>query len=238
MKNQMQIKPLIQYFFILVLLTPASMALAVDPAATINSAGVVNFPTALNQTNNNMLHLTLDVFDIGEPDLRVDTFRYGHQWGDIQLLLDLHSITRPETDFDYGEFRVKLRVLPLDEIRSTIAIGLLSRYADSPEGNARLDDRRTSFLAVMTNQFYLFGSLETMTNWYVDNVFANFGIKLEIYQFIMMVAESDYYHSMPDALDRTHNRIGFEVDGEQNFYFQLFFSDKLDNVLLQIGSGF
>jgi len=213
-------------------------ALAVDPAMTTNSAGVIRFPSALNQTNNNMFHLSLDVIDIGGPEMRAESFRYGHQWGDVQLLMDLYSITRPESDFDYGLVRAKLRILPLDEIRTTMSIGLLGRYADDPEGKARLDDRAASLFAIITNQFYFLGGLETLTNLYVDNVFANFGLKMEIYQFLMLVFESDYYHSMAHLPDRSYNRIGIEVDGEQNFYFQLFYSDALDNVLLQFGSGF
>ena len=213
-------------------------ALAIDPSASINAAGMIAFPTALNQTNDHMLHMTLDVYDVGEPDLRVENFRYGLQWGDLQMLLDLHGITRPEPDFDFGELRLKLRVLPLDEIRTTLALGLLGRYADTPEGEARIDERKASLFAIISNQFYLFGSLATMTNLYLDNVFANIGVKMEIYQFLMLVVESDYYHSMSDLPDRNHNRIGIEIDGEQNFYFQLLYSDTLEAGLIQIGTGF
>ena len=216
----------------------APPVLAVDPSASINAAGVVAFPTAHNQTNDHMIHLSLDVVDIGEPDLRGENLRYGYQWGDLQLLLDIHAFTRPKSDFDFAQLRAKLRVLPLDEIRTTLALGLLGRYTDSDAGQARIDDRNASLFAVVTNQFYLLGSLATMTNLYLDNLFANFGLKMEVYQFIMLVAESDYYHSMPDLPDRSHNRVGIEIDGEQNFYFQLLYEDTNEHALVQFGTGF
>jgi len=219
-------------------LTMPSSSWAIDPAASVNAAGMIDFPTALNQTNDHSVAATIDVFDIGEPDLRIENFRYGYQWGDLQLLLDTHALTRPERDFDYTELRVKLRVLPLDELRTTLALGLLGRSTFEDERWARIDDRKASLFFALTNQAYLFGSLPMMTNLYLDNVFASLGVKMEVYQFIMAVLEMDYYHTMSWLEDRERGKIGIEIDGEQNFYFQVFYAHPNKHALIQIGTGF
>ncbi len=213
-------------------------AWGVEPSAGINSAAVIAFPTALNQSRDNTFQFTLEVVDIGEPDLRGENVRYGIQFGDFQLSADVHLLTKPDRDFNFAEMRAKLRVLPLDEIRTDIAVGLLGRYADTPEGEARIDGHSASLFGAVTTQAYLFGSYALLVNAYVDNVYASLGLKLEIYQYIQLIVEADYLHSMADAKDRSAGRIGAEVEGEQNFYFQLFYDEAVEAVLVQIGSGF
>ena len=129
-------------------------------------------------------------------------------------------------------------MLPLDEISTDIAVGLLYRFAESGE-KKRFDDREASLFGIVTTQLQFIPDTEPLLlNVYLDNIFFSLGIELGIYQFIKIVAEGDYLHSRPDVVERGTGRIGIEIEGEQNFYFQLFFSDRTDNVLVQIGTGF
>ncbi len=213
-------------------------AWGIDPAAGVNSAEVIEFPTALNQILDHTFHATVEIVDIGDPDLRLENLRYGMQLGDFQLLADAHFITHPDREFNYGELRAKLRVLPLDEIRTNIAVGALGRYADDDAGKARIQNRSASLFTAITNQAYLFGTQGLLTSLYLDNLIFSFGFKLEIYQFILLAGEADYLHSFTDAPERTFSKLGIEIEGEQNFYFQLFYSNAADDFLIQIGSGF
>ena len=216
----------------------SGVALGIDPAAGMNAAGVIDFPTALNQTVSHSFHASVEILDIGEPDLRMDNLRYGYQLGDFQLLTDIHLITKPDRDLDYAEMRAKLRVLPLDEIRTDIAVGYLGRLVEAEEDLARIDERKASLFIIITNQAYLFGTYSLLTNIYADNLFVNFGLKMELYQFILLIGELDYLHSMPELPERTFSKVGIEIEGEQNFYFQFFYSNTNENFLVQIGSGF
>ena len=224
-------------FFLGTLLHP-EMASAIDPSAGTNAANVIYFPTALNQVNNHTIRTSLDVVDIGKPDMRVENLGYGYQLGDLLFQLDVHAITRPKLEHFYSELRIKLRVLPLDEIRTTIALGLLGRHTEDDVIWDTLNERRASLFFIATNEAYLFGSNSMLSNFYLDNVHANLGLKVEVYQFIMAIAEVDYYHSTPQLPDRNRGRIGFEIEGEQNFFFQLFYADTYDNVLVQLGTTF
>jgi hypothetical protein len=216
-----------------------SGAWAVAPEAGINAAGLIEFPTALDQTLDHTFHFTTEIVDIGEPDLRLENLRYGYQLGNFQLLFDIHGRTEPERDFDYGEVRAKLRVLPLDEYSTDIAIGLLGRETDDDQGRARIDDRSASLFGVVTSRFFLLEATgPLLVNFYLDNLFASLGAKLEFYQFIMAVAEVDYLHSLTEAEDRAFGKIGLEIQGEQNFYFQVVYADRNENLLFQVGSGF
>lgn len=206
--------------------------------SSIYSAGVIRFPTALDQTEDNVFHASVEIEDIGEPDLAMSNARWGIQFGNFQLLTDLHLETEPGEAFDFGEIRGKLRVLPLDEISTDIAVGLLFRFAESGE-KQRYDDKEASIFGIVTTQLDLFPSAEPlMLNLYLDNLFVSIGIEVGIYQFIKVVGESDYLHSTTDVPDRNTGRLGIEIEGEQNFYFQLFYTDGTENVVVQIGTGF
>lgn len=213
-------------------------AAARGSSSSINSAGVIDFPTALDQTEDNTFHGTLEIIDIGEPDLRLANLRWGLQLGNFQLLTDLHIQTEPGESFDFGEVRGKLRVLPLDEISTDIAVGILGRFAESGEKD-RIDDREASLFAVLTTQIDVIGDAEPlMLNFYLDNIFFSTGFELGVYQFIKVIAEVDYRHSRTDVPDRTFGKFGIEIEGEQNFYFQLYYADRNENFLVQIGTGF
>lgn len=206
--------------------------------SSIYSAGVIRFPTALDQTEDNTFHATVEIEDVGEPDLAMANARWGIQFGNFQLITDLHLETEPGEAFDFGEIRAKLRVLPLDEISTDIAVGLLGRFAESGE-KQRYDDRTASLFGIVTTQLDVISDAEPlMLNLYLDNLFFSIGIELGLYQFIKVVAEADYLHSVTDIPDRNTGRIGIEIEGEQNFYFQLFYSDRTENTLVQIGTGF
>jgi len=213
-------------------------AAARGSSSSIYSAGVIDFPTALDQTEDNTFHGTVEIVDIGEPDLRLANFRWGLQLGNFQLLTDLHIQTEPGEKFDFGEIRAKLRILPLDEISTDIAVGVLGRFADSGE-RARFDGRDASLFAILTTQIDVIGDAEPlMLNFYLDNLFFSFGFELGVYQFIKVVAEADYLHSRTDVPDRSFAKAGIEIEGEQNFYFQLYYADRNEHFLVQIGTGF
>lgn len=223
----------------LTLLAPVPGAWGVEPASGVNSAGVIEFPTALDQTRTHTFHASLEIFDIGEPDLRLQNVRYGYQLGNFQLLTDIHVMTTPERDVDFGEIRAKLKVLPLDEFATDVAIGLLGREAKDEAGEERLDDSSASLFAVITSQFHpLDDAGPLLVNFYLDNVFASLGWKFEFYQFVQFIGEVDFLHSLAEAEDRTVSKVGIEMEGEQNFYFQLYYSDRNENFLLQLGTGF
>jgi hypothetical protein len=207
--------------------------------SSIYSAGVIRFPTALDQTEDNTFHGTVEIEDIGEPDLAMSNARWGLQIGNFQLLTDLHLETEPGEAFDFGEIRGKLRVLPLDEISTDIAVGLLFRFAESGE-KQRFDDKEASIFGIITTQLDIIPDAEEplMLNLYLDNLFVSIGIELGVYQFIKVVAESDYLHSTTDVPDRSTGRLGIEIEGEQNFYFQLFYTDSTENFVVQVGTGF
>lgn len=207
-------------------------------SSDIYSAGVIRFPTALDQTEDHTFHGTVEIEDIGEPDLAMNNARWGMQLGNFQLITDLHMETEPGEAFDFGVIRAKLRVLPLDEISTDIAVGLLYRFAESGE-KKRFDDREASLFGIVTTRLDLIPDTEPLLlNVYLDNLFISLGIELGVYQFIRLVAEGDYLHSRPDIAERGSGRIGIEIEGEQNFYFQLFYSDRTDDFLVQIGTGF
>jgi len=231
----------VRYLVVLALLcgTGWSTAWGLAPEASINSAGMIEFPTALDQSLAHTLHFTTEVVDIGEPDLRLENLRYGYQLGNFQLLLDLNARTVPERKFDYAELRAKLRVLPLDEFNTDVAVGFLGRKARDDQGEANIDHHSSSLFGIVTSRFFIWDSTGPLLfNFYVDNLYVSMGAKLEFYQFIMAIAEADYLHSQAEVEDRAFGKIGLEIQGEQNFYFQVVYSDRTENLLVQIGSGF
>ncbi len=244
----------------------AAALLAAAPAAAwgakastgegINTAGVIDFPTALDQPTTHTFHGTLEVFDLGEPDLRVQNMRYGFQLGNLQLLADGYWGTDPKK-FEHGEAKAKLRVLNLDEFRTYAAVGFLGRFVDGT-GKARdekakavLDDKTYSLFAVVTAELFPVAHWDAfLLNFYLDNRFGSLGLKVPVYQFIRAVAESDYHHA-GDEKDRWRSKVGVELEGEQSFYFQVYYADHADNgsakskdpktqgrVRVQIGTGF
>jgi hypothetical protein len=225
----------------------AYTAAAAGPGQGINTAGVIEFPTALDQATTHTFHATVEIFDLGEPDLRPVNFRYGFQIGNFQLLADTYWRTEPK-EYGYSEAKAKLRVLNLDEFRTYGAIGFLARFVDKKEKEpVAIDDRRYSLFAAVSAELFPFASWDAfLVNLYVDNRFASFGLKVPVYQFIHVVAEADYHHGLDEDLpglsrkekERWHSKAGIELEGEQNFYLQLFYSSAGEHARLQIGTGF
>jgi hypothetical protein len=205
----------------------------------VNAAGVINFPTALNQPTTNTLHGTLELTDIAKPSLNPYNFRYGFQHGSFQLISDLNFTIEPSHQFDYAEVKAKLQVLSLDEYRSYVAVGLLGRavrHADERE--QRIDDRTASLFVISTFEVFPFQSWGGfLINVYLDNRFITLGTKIQIYQSIQFVGEVEHLHSTLRE-DKTNSRAGVAFEGLQNTYFQLLWTDQGEHWLAQIGTGF
>ena len=220
----------------------AAMPLAVPAAELepgVNQAGVIKFPTALNQPTTNTAHLAVELTDVKKPELHLYDVRYGFQHGAFQLIADLNYAIEPVREFDYAELKAKLQVLSLDEYRSYVAVGLLGRgVQDARERKARIDDRPASLFLIST--FELFPSVDwggLLLNFYLDNRFATFGFKTQLYQGIQLVGEWEHLVST-EREDKNNGRAGFSFETMQNFYFQLLWTDQGKHVLVQIGAGF
>lgn len=223
---------------ILLLPLGASRALGLELQPGINTSHIIEFPTALDQPVDHTLAVALDVVDFGEPDIRTKNLRYGFQWGNAQLLADAHYIPEPDRKFDHGEVRAKLRLLTLDDYLASFAVGVLGRYTDTKEGDARIDDKPYSFLGVFTVELFPFDSWGGfLFNVYLDNRWASVGTKVQLIQQLKFVGEYSWLHST-DIEDRGFGKMGIEIEGEQVFYFQLLFDDRTENAVIQLGTGF
>lgn len=224
--------------WLLVALLPTA-ALAAELEQGVYTAGVINFPTALNQATTHTLHGTIELTDIAKPDLSPYNFRYGFQYGAFQLLADVNWALEPKREFDYGEVKAKLQVLSLDEYRSYLALGLLGRgIRHSDERKWRIDDRPASLFIVSTFELFPFDRWGGfLLNFYLDNRFVSMGTKVQIYQSIQFVGEVERLHST-ERKDKDNARAGIGFEGLHNFYFQLLWTDQGKHALAQIGAGF
>ena len=221
------------------LLLVCIVASAQEVRSGVNSAGVIEFPTDLDQELTHVFHGSLTFLDVEEPDLAFTNLRYGFQLGNFQLLTDLNARAEPDKEFDFGEIRAKLRVLPLDSISTNIAVGFMGRFTDSDAVKKRLADRSASLFVILTSELFLFDDLDgVLLNFYLDNLNGNLGVKVPVFQFIKVIAELDYLHGPENLDDRGSFKAGIEGEGEQNFYFQLYYSDLTEHFVFQIGSGF
>jgi hypothetical protein len=226
---------------------PLLLALALLPAGAaafeleqgVYQAGIINFPTALNQPTTHTIHGTLELTDITKPELNLYNIRYGFQYGAFQLISDLNFTIENEHDFDYGEVKAKLQVLSLDEYRSWVAVGLLGRFVrNSAERELRIEDKTASLFVISTFEIFPFNqSGGVLANVYLDNRFLTFGLKLQVYQSIQIVGEAEHLLSTVRQ-DKNNQRLGVAFEGLQNFYFQLLWTDQGRHVLAQIGTGF
>lgn len=229
---------LLVLFALALLLRPAG-GHAFELEQGVYQAGVIDFPTALNQPTTHTFHGTIELTDVGEPDLNLYNLRYGFQYGAFQLLTDFNWSIDPVHEFDYGEVKAKLQVLALDEFRSYLAVGFLARGVEhSEERPARIDDRTASLFGISTFEIFPFSDWGGfLINLYLDNRFVTLGTKIQLYQSIQFVGEVEHLH---DTLreDDTNGRAGISFEGLQNFYFQLLWSDEGEHLLAQIGTGF
>ncbi len=233
--------PLAMVLLVLALLVAARPAAGQELDPGVNTASVIDFPTALDQRTANMLHGTIDIVDLSAPDLRLANLRYGRQLGSLQLLADVYGRTEPKRELDYAELKAKLRILNLDAQRTYFALGGLARWSDQHiKDETRLDNKPYSLLGVFTTQLFPFDQWGAfLVNVYLDNRFVDAGLKVQIYEGIRFVTESDYHHG--DSNDDPHKwrfKAGLEFEGERNFYAQIFYDDVGNHTRLQIGTGF
>jgi hypothetical protein len=219
--------------------TPAARAEELEPG--MNTAGVIDFPTALDQKTPNVLHGSLELTDISAPVVLPVNARYGRQFGNLQLLADIKWRTEPVREFDYGEAKAKLRVVSLEAQRTYFAIGALGRWTDQKsKDETSLDNKPYSLLGVVTTELYPFDEWGAfLLNFYVDNRFADAGLKVQLYEGIKFVTELDYHHGdVNDLGQKWRTKAGFEFESEQNFYFQILYDDAGNHARIQLGTGF
>lgn len=221
-------------------------AWGLEPLKGTNSGHFISFPSAMEQSSRHMFHGTLEVFDLGETDLRVENVRYGFQHGNFRLQADFNFFT-PFKEFDYNILRGQLKILPLDEYRTSFALGLLRRAAFNLDSKARIQNKFASVYAVVTSELFPFNSYNRLRlNFYLDNLYASFGAKLKTHAVLDVMGEVDWIHEPFEELpttvagttERVRGKIGLELEGEQNFYFQIFLDSRFGNVAVQVGSGF
>ena len=215
-----------------------SFAEELDLAA--NPAGVIEYPTALDQITPNLVHGTLEIFDLAAPDLRPANLGYGRQWNNVQLLADMTWLPL-ERAFDHAEFKAKVRAIGFDAQRTYVAFGAIARWTDqNSKWKAVLDDRPYSLLGIVTTELYPIDAWGAfLVNFYLDNRFADLGLKVQLYQSIKLIAESDYHHG--DVNNAPHPwrfKGGLQFDGDKNFYMQLYYDDAGNHTRVQMGWGF
>ena len=207
---------------------------------SVNSAGVIEYPTAFDQFNDNTAHATIELFDPVQPDLALENVRYGYQTGALQIIGDVFLLTTPgqEHDFDHAVLRLKLRLLQFDIEHTAIAVGGLARITDDKAGEERINNLPFSFLGVVTTELFPFDNWGGFQiNIYLDNRVAALGLKGQIYHFIQGLVEIDFFHAL-EREDREEIKAGFEIAGEEDYYFQLFFAERTEHVFVQIGVGY
>ena len=204
----------------------------------VNTAGVIEYPTADDQYLQHLIATTVEIFDLTAPEGAFSNLRYGLQIGAFQALADVFWITEPEKKFDHGVLRLKLRLLRFEPQRTSIAIGGLARFVDSNEGERRIEDKRFSLLGVVTTELFPFRDWGGfLVNAYLDNRVFVGGLKVQLYHSIKAVAEMDWFHSS-DIPDRELGKAGIEIEGETSFYLQVYWAERSDYFFVQIGGGF
>lgn len=207
---------------------------------SVNSASVIDFPTALDQVTINMVHGTVEAFDIAAPDLRLANLSYGRQWGQAQLLVDTNS--EPKTrNFEYAEFKAKVRAISIDEQHTYIALGVVARWTDATDKEKiELDNKPYSLLGIVTTELYPFDAWGAfLVNFYLDNRYASLGLKVQIFQSVKIVTENDYHlGDVNHAPNKWRSKAGLQFDGDRNFYMQLLYDDAGNHMRIQMGAGF
>jgi hypothetical protein len=222
-------------------LLAAGPARAFELEPGVNNAGVIEYPTALDQYLQHTFHATVELIDVGEPKLALENVRYGLQLGAFQVTGDAYLLTHPDREFDQGILRAKLRILQFDPERTSIAVGGLARLVTDEDGEDRIDHRPFSLLGVVTTELFPFQEWGGfLINGYVDNRVLDLGLKVQVYQFIKAVAEVDWWHSSDfyEDEDKVQSKGGIEIEGQTGFYIQFFYSERFDHLLVQVGAGF
>ena len=205
----------------------------------LNAAGLIVFPTALNQPVDHAIHTTVEMTDVEEPEAHVANYRYGYQLGIFQLIADANYLVEPLYEFNHLELKGKLHVLSLDEFRTYVALGLLGRFVeDDDESDYRISGREASFFAIGSIELFPFDSWGGfLFNLYLDNRYTSGGLKAQLYPAIQVVAETYKLHESLGG-EKWINMVGLQVEAEQNFYMQLLYSNLGANWFIQLGTGF
>jgi len=215
-------------------------ALAQELEPSVNSAFIIDFPTALDQVTPNFVHSTFEAYDLAAPDLRPAEVGYGRQMGVVQLTADAYW--RPQVrSFDYAEAKAKIRTINIDAQRTYIAFGAIARWTDqTSKDDVAIDNKPYSLLGVVTTELYPFDSWGAfLLNFYLDNRFADVGLKVQIYDTIKFLAETDYHHGdVNDLKNKWRSKAGVQFDGDKNFYMQVLYDDAGNHIRLQLGGGF
>jgi hypothetical protein len=224
------------------LAAPAGRAAAANDELDLsaNPAGIIQYPTALDQLTPNSVRGTLEIYDLAAPDLRPANLEYGRQWNNVQLLADMDWQPRARA-FDHAEAKAKVRAINFDTQRTYIALGAIARWTDqTSKWKPVFDNRPYSLLGILTTELYPFDAWGAfLFNFYVDNRFADLGLKVPLYESIKFVAETDYHHGdVNNAPRKWRNKAGLEFDGDKDFYMQLFFDDAGNHTRVQMGWGF
>jgi hypothetical protein len=121
---------------------------------------------------------------------------------------------------------------------ASLALGVLGRYTDSDEAEARIDEKTYSFMGIFTVELFPFDDWGgILLNAYLDNIFFTAGLKVQLLEQVKFIAELRYLHST-DIDNRTHSKAGIEIEGEQVFYFQLVYDEATERAVIQLGTGF
>lgn len=218
---------------------PPAGAQELEPGT--NAAGVIDYPTALDQPTRNLVRGSLALVNVATPDLRPASAGLSHQFGSLQVLADLYWAAEPVRQFNYAEGKAKLRILNLDAQRTYLALGVVSRWTDQQSKDAaQIDNKPWSLLGVMTTELFPFEEWGAfLVNLYLDNRFFDAGLKVQLYQGIKFVSEVDYHHGdVNDQSQKWRTKAGFEFEAEQNVFFQILYDDGGNHARAQLGWGF
>jgi len=220
------------------LLAAAGAARAFELEPGVNNAGMIEYPTALDQYLKNTVSGTVELIDPGAPELAAENIRYGLQLGAFQVQGDMYFLTEPKKEFDQGIVRAKLRILQFDPERTSIAVGGLARLVSDADGRDRIDHRPFSLLGIVTTELFPLREWGgVLLNGYLDNRVLDLGAKVQLYHFIKAVAEVDWYHTS-DIEDRVKSKGGIEIEGQTSFFIQFIYSERFDHMLVTVGAGF
>lgn len=200
---------------------------------------LLRHPTALDQPTLHSVHLAIELSDIAEPDVNMETLRYALQFRNLQWITDLRYAVEPRKEFDYLESKLKLRFLDLYEYRFALAGGILYRAVKrSEERAARIDSRSASLLLVGTMEVYPWEPwYGVLLNAYLDNRLGAVGAQMPVHEFIRLKLEGEQIWSSARK-DHTNVRFGVGFGGDSDYSLQLFYTDQGERWVLQVGGGF
>ena len=204
-----------------------------------NMASISYFPTAFDQPTATLVRTGLEFEDIKEPIINLSNALLGLQWRNLNLGIEGNFQLEPEYEFDYMQARLKARVVNLDEFRTYMAFGILGRWVPIEEERLwRIDDRPASLFAILSIELFPMDDWGgVLFNFYLDNRYFSSGFKVQLYPSIQALGEFDYLHDTWRQ-DKISGRGGLEFYSEENFFFQLLYSDVGHRWFSVIGMAF